>query len=185
MPKVSQEHLDARRAQILDGARRCFARHGYAGATVARLEEEIGLSRGAIFNYFPSKLDLFAELAAGVTVHYTEMIAERGLEAVVRAMAEEDPEWLGVLLEAEARLRHDPQFIAKMEAASEAQSPRATDWFRARQAEGAFRTDVEAADLARFATMVVNGLALRVAGGDPTNAESVVRLLHDALAPRE
>ena len=34
MPKVTQEHLDARRAQILDGARRAFAEHGYDGATV-------------------------------------------------------------------------------------------------------------------------------------------------------
>ena len=37
--------------------------HGYEGATVARLEQEIGLSRGAIFNYFPSKDALFVELA--------------------------------------------------------------------------------------------------------------------------
>ena len=42
MPKVSEDHLAARRAQILDGARRCFAEHGYEGATVRRLEEAIG-----------------------------------------------------------------------------------------------------------------------------------------------
>ena len=33
MPKVTQEHLDARRTQILEGARRAFAEHGYDGAT--------------------------------------------------------------------------------------------------------------------------------------------------------
>ena len=44
MPKVSQEHLEARREQILDGARRAFAGHGYEGTTVTVLEEEIGLS---------------------------------------------------------------------------------------------------------------------------------------------
>ena len=63
MPKVSEEHKERRREQILDGARRCFAQHGYEGATVARLEQEIGLSRGAIFNYFPNKDALFVELA--------------------------------------------------------------------------------------------------------------------------
>ena len=51
--------------QILDGARRAFAEHGYEGATVAGLEREIGLSRGAIFSYFPTKLDLFVALARG------------------------------------------------------------------------------------------------------------------------
>ena len=43
MPKVSPDHLRARRQQILDGARACFARHGYEGATVRVLEEEGGL----------------------------------------------------------------------------------------------------------------------------------------------
>ena len=63
MPKISEERKAERREQILAGARRCFAEHGYEGATVARLEREIGLSRGAIFNYFPSKEELFVELA--------------------------------------------------------------------------------------------------------------------------
>src|SRR3569833_347889 len=45
MPRVSQDHLDARRRQILDGSRVCFARYGYEGATVRRLEEPTGLPR--------------------------------------------------------------------------------------------------------------------------------------------
>ena len=64
MPKISEKRRAERHKQILAGARRCFAAHGYEGATVIRLEQEIGLSRGAIFNYFGSKEDLFAELAA-------------------------------------------------------------------------------------------------------------------------
>ena len=43
MPRVSQDQLDARRKEILTGARTCFARHGYEGATVRRLEEEMQL----------------------------------------------------------------------------------------------------------------------------------------------
>ena len=49
MPVVSSSELSQRRQEILDGARRCFAEHGYEGATVRRLEETIGKSRGAIF----------------------------------------------------------------------------------------------------------------------------------------
>ena len=63
MPKVSDEHKERRRDQILDGAQRAFARHGYEGTTVAILEEVTGLSRGAIFNYFPNKQAIFLELA--------------------------------------------------------------------------------------------------------------------------
>lgn len=46
MPRVSEDHLAARRRQILDGARRCFAAYGYDQATVRRLEQTVGLSRG-------------------------------------------------------------------------------------------------------------------------------------------
>ena len=79
MPKVSEEHKERRREQILDGARRCFAQHGYEGATVARLEQEIGLSRGAIFNYFPSKDALFVELALEMSRRLHGHLAQRGL----------------------------------------------------------------------------------------------------------
>ena len=67
MPKITTERRTERREEILDGARRCFAEHGYEGATVTKLEREIGLSRGAIFNYFSSKDDLFLELADATT----------------------------------------------------------------------------------------------------------------------
>src|SRR5215211_9432461 len=53
MPRLTETEKETRRRRVLDGARRCFAHHGYEGATVVRLEAEIGLSRGAIFNWFP------------------------------------------------------------------------------------------------------------------------------------
>jgi len=182
---VSPEHAEARKRQILEGAQRAFAQHGYEGATVAKLEAEIGLSRGAIFNYFGSKQDLFVELAAGVSRRYAELIAEGGLETAVRAMAAEDPAWLGVVLESQARLRHDPEFVRKMEAAYERAAPPLADWFAAQQADGALRDDVDARDLGRFASMVINGYALRIVGGDATDVDALLLLLNDALAPRK
>lgn len=183
MPKVSQEHLDARRAEILLGARRAFARYGYDGTTVARLEAETGLSRGAIFHYFDGKQGLFFELAREGDRRYRRLIVERGFDDALRAMAGEDPEWLGVVLETQARLRHDPAF-EKLMTPSEEEQAQLQDWFAARQADGTFRTDLDLMDVGRFATMVLNGLALRVVGGDPTNIDATIQMLHDALAPR-
>jgi AcrR family transcriptional regulator len=185
VPKVSQEHRDARRAQILEGARRAFARDGYDGATVAKLEEETGLSRGAIFNYFANKQDLFIELAADTSRRYGTLFVEGGLETAIRAMAEEDPAWLGVMLEMDARLRQNPEFMRRMDEMRDDESPKIVDWFEARQADGTFRGDVPALELGRFATMVLNGFALRVLAGDATDVDALVRLLHDALAPRK
>jgi len=183
MPKVSREHVEARRAQILEGARRAFSRYGYDGATVARIEEETGLSRGAIFNYFDGKLDLFVELSREVNRHYTRLVVEQGFDDALREMAGESREWLGVFFETQARLRHDPEFERRMEPPEEEQQ-RLLDWFEARQKDGTFRTDVALRDLGRFATVVLNGLALRVLAGGETDVEATIRLLNDALSPR-
>lgn len=185
MPKRSQEHLDARRAQILAAARGCFAQYGYAGATVARLEEATGLSRGAIFNYFESKQEIFISVAVDVSLRFSETVERGGLEAAVREMAGEDPEFLGMLFEMEGQMRHDEKFVEAFEEQARAAAPRMQAWFEAQQRSGAFRGDVSAVSIARFAAMVINGLALRVAGGDATDVEDTIKLLNDALAPRK
>lgn len=59
MPIVSDAELNRRRHDILVGARKCFAEHGYEGATVRLLEEATGKSRGAIFHHFGDKESLF------------------------------------------------------------------------------------------------------------------------------
>jgi AcrR family transcriptional regulator len=184
VPKVTQAHLDARRAQILAGARRAFAEHGYEGATVARLEEATGLSRGAIFHYYENKNDLFVELAMDMNRRFGDVLRERGLDDALRTIAAESPEWLGVLIETESRLRHDEDFVRRFEAKGQDVSPRVREWFEQQQASGRWRNDISWIELGRFTTAVINGLALRVAGGDPFDVEAMVRLLNDALAPQ-
>jgi AcrR family transcriptional regulator len=183
MPKVTQEHLDARRAEILAGARRAFAEHGYEGATVARLEQATGLSRGAIFHYFENKNDLFVELALETNVRFGSILVESGLDAAFRALAAESPEWLGVLIETESRLRHDEDFVKRFEAKAADTSPPIREWFQAQQAAGKLRDDVSWEEIGRFTTSVLNGLALRIAGGDPFDLEAMLQLLHDAIGP--
>ena len=184
MPKVTQEHLDARRTQILDGARRAFAEHGYEGATVARLEEATGLSRGAIFHYFGNKQDLFVALAWDLNTRLGDILVERGLADAVRALTEESPEWLGVLIEAQTRLRHDPEFVRKLDAREAESSDRIRGWFAEQQTAGRLRDDVPSVELGRFATSVINGVALRIVANDPFDVDTVIQLLNDALAPR-
>ena len=58
MPKVDQEHLDARRQQIVDAARERFATHGFAHTSMADIVTESGLSTGAIYRYFGSKEEI-------------------------------------------------------------------------------------------------------------------------------
>src|SRR3954452_8447019 len=162
MPKVTQEHLESRRAEILDGARRAFAEHGYEGATVVKLEEATGLSRGAIFHYFENKNDLFVELAMDMNTRFGDILLESGLDDAFRALTAESPEWLPVLIESQSRERHDEDFVRRFESKAADTGPRIREWFEQQQAEGRLRGDVSWEELGRFITSVLNGLALRV-----------------------
>ena len=114
MPRVSTDQLAARRQQILDGARSCFSRHGYEGATVRRLEQATGLSRGAIFHHFRDKDALFFALAEQDAQRMVDVVAEQGLVQVMRELLA-SPEslesgWTGTFLEIARRSRTDPGF---------------------------------------------------------------------------
>lgn len=62
MPKVSEEHLEARRQQIIDAAVQCFARSGIHGTSLDDIRLEADLSRGAVYHYFKSKEDIIDAL---------------------------------------------------------------------------------------------------------------------------
>jgi TetR/AcrR family transcriptional regulator, transcriptional repressor of aconitase len=55
MPRVTQDYLNARRSEILDGAARCFARDGFHATSMQDILDETGLSAGAVYRYFRGK----------------------------------------------------------------------------------------------------------------------------------
>ncbi|NEC88293.1 TetR/AcrR family transcriptional regulator [Streptomyces sp. SID12501] len=66
MARVSQEHLDARRRQILDGAALCFARGGFHATSMQDVLKEVDLSAGAVYRYFTGKEELIAAIVIEV-----------------------------------------------------------------------------------------------------------------------
>lgn len=171
VPKVSQDHLDARRRQILDGARQCFARHGYEGATVRRMEEATGLSRGAIFHHFRDKDALFLALAQEEAQRMADVVAAQGLVQVMRELLAhpEERDWLGTRLEVARRLRTDAEFragwaerAAEITAATRARLER-------QRAAGKVRKDVDAGVLTGYLELVLDGLVAHVAMGLPAD----------------
>lgn len=66
MARVSQEHLDARRRQILDGAASCFARNGFHATSMQDVLKEVDLSAGAVYRYFAGKEELIAAIVTEV-----------------------------------------------------------------------------------------------------------------------
>ncbi|MGW4352020.1 TetR/AcrR family transcriptional regulator [Nocardia sp. NPDC004582] len=188
MPKVSDDHLAARRSQILDGARSCFAEFGYEGATVRRLEEATGLSRGAIFHHFRDKDALFLALAQEDAGRMAEVAANQGLIQVMRDMLArpEDFDWLGTRLEIARRLRNDPEFRANWEERSEELTAATVARLERRKAAGALRDDVPTEVLLGYLDLVLDGLIARIASGHAgKNLEAVLDLVEASIRRKE
>jgi len=201
---VSQDQLDARRRQILAGARACFARHGYEGATVRRLEEETGLSRGAIFHHFRDKESLFLAVAEDDAAAMVETVARHGLVQVMRDLLDRagggaaggagggaaggapgDSEvagWLGTQLEVSRRLRTDPEFAKRWAARADAIASATRERLSRQRAAGVLRADVPVDVLAEFLELAYDGLVLRLATGRPsTDLGRVLDLVEAAV----
>jgi TetR/AcrR family transcriptional regulator, transcriptional repressor of aconitase len=175
MPRVSAGHLAARREQILTGARACFSRFGYEGATVRRLEHATGLSRGAIFHHFRDKESLFLELARQDAARMSRVVADQGLVQVMRELLADAAaggsgvSWLGTRLEVSRRLRTDPVFRAEWRQHSE-ELTRAVQGRLTRQREaGVVRADVPVPVLTQYLELTFEGLVSHLAMGLPAD----------------
>jgi TetR/AcrR family transcriptional regulator, transcriptional repressor of aconitase len=92
LPKVDQEHLDARRQQIVNAARDRFSSHGFARTSMADIVAESGLSTGAIYRYFTSKEEIViavCEQASSAFPVALSFEAVNGFLEHVRVMARE------------------------------------------------------------------------------------------------
>ncbi|MFE6969785.1 TetR/AcrR family transcriptional regulator [Isoptericola sp. NPDC057653] len=73
MPRVTEAHREARRAQIRAAALRVFTAKGYQRASISDVVAESGLSAGAIYGHYDGKQALFAAVAQ-------EVLSRRGTE---------------------------------------------------------------------------------------------------------
>ena len=86
------------RAAVLAAAREVFARDGFHGATLERVAEEAGFTKGAVYSAFDSKADLFMAV-------YEARVAERSVraraphETFAQAAREAAQEWRGIMRE--------------------------------------------------------------------------------------
>lgn len=190
MPRVSQDRLDARRQEILAGARACFSRHGYEGATVRRLEEATGLSRGAIFHHFRDKESLFLAVAEDDAAEMVETVAKQGLVQVMRDLltrADDVAEtgWLGTQLEVSRRLRTDKEFADRWAARADAIADATRERLSRQKTAGVLREDVPLETLQRFLELALDGLVMHLGTGRSTaDLSPVLDLVEEAVRRR-
>src|SRR6266571_502765 len=73
----------SRQEEILEAAARLFAEHGYADTDTQLLADELGVGKGTLYRYFPSKQDLFLAAVDRVMHRMTDQI-----ETTIRDIAD-------------------------------------------------------------------------------------------------
>jgi TetR/AcrR family transcriptional regulator, transcriptional repressor of aconitase len=183
MPRVSQDYLDAQRTELLEGARRCFATFGYEEATVVRLEEATGRSRGAIFHHFPTKLDLFLAVLERDAEREAARWEAGSVADVLAGLADEDPDWATVVIEQSRRRRTDPSFQARWQGRTDLVRDALLALVARERAAGRVAPSIPDEVAARFISVVGDGLLLqRAILGEVPHAEEIVALAAAALA---
>ena len=76
MPRVSDAHREQRRQQILDAARRRFARNGFHQTSIQDILTEANLSAGALYRYFRSKEEIIEAIAEDALRQVTAPIGQ-------------------------------------------------------------------------------------------------------------
>src|SRR5947209_7046514 len=146
---MDEELCARRREQILETAAKLFAKHGYADADTQLLAEELGVGKGTIYRYFPSKQDVFLAAADRVMRMLSAQVdaSVQGIEdpldriaAAIRSYLgffAEHPEYVELLMQERAQFkdRKKPTYFAHRERNIE----RWHDLYRSLIAEGRVR----------------------------------------------
>ena len=179
MPKVTDEHRDRRRRQILDAAVACFDRRGLHATTTDEIVAEAGLSAGAIYRYFDSKDAIIEAVAAERHAHERSLLADAlagdAPRASLRSFLERYFVWLGdpdeqrrrrVNVYVWAEALHNPRLAGVVTSglAPLDQSVRAV---RAAVRSGAFPPGLDAEPFVRVVLALLQGFVLQQCW-DPT-----------------
>jgi AcrR family transcriptional regulator len=200
MPKVTEEHVEARRRQILSAALRCFAREGFHRATMQDIFRESDLSPGAVYSYFKGKDELMLAIIAEVmsfvgdaAALMTEPLAEGRLRRPGEALAEiidryQDFE-LGTVVERARIFPHvvgeqqrNPQLNAAVRAALDTLRGGFETLARAAQERGELDAAVDPEEFSRLPISLMQGLLVQVGiYGDELDIDAYARAAAEVI----
>lgn len=123
--KPAQARSRATVEAILEAATRILRDQGLAGLTTNRVAERAGVSVGSLYQYFPSREAILAELVRRLRLSMSARLAEasaamrgRPLDEAIPVMMmasvheyEHEPRLVAALEEAEAQLPRDPEVM--------------------------------------------------------------------------
>jgi AcrR family transcriptional regulator len=196
-----QERAERSRRAILDAATTVFAAEGYTAASLNRIIDRSGLTKGGFYFHFPSKQALalsvvadhqqrwFAEVLAQTSIHDSAVDRLFATPRVIARMATEGrgPDELRQLIDELAR---DPDLREEVCGTLRTWVDVVAEQFAEAQREGAVRADLDPHELAEVAVGSLTGLRTmteQLADGDLVRrVDALIRVVRAAtLTPTE
>ncbi|MER6346473.1 TetR/AcrR family transcriptional regulator [Streptomyces sp. NPDC001595] len=180
MARVSQEHLDARRRQILDAAALCFARNGFHATSMQDVLKEADLSAGAVYRYFSGKDELIRAIVSAVMGEIRDAFEEaarqspppdpdvlvatvlgRTLEARGSLAVDGEPAFPRLVVQVWTETVRDKRLAAVLTEGYDAVRAAWTRVVEVYQERGMMRADLPADDVARTMIAAVQGFIVQ------------------------
>jgi AcrR family transcriptional regulator len=194
MPKVTQEHVEARRRQILSAALRCFARQGFHRTTMQDIFREADLSPGAVYSYFKGKDELIGAIitammsfVGGAAADFSQPLSDGRHRAPGEALAELLRRYqqfeLGTVVERARIFPHlvgeqqrNPQLNAAVRAGIEGLRAGFEDLARKAQERRELDPAIDPAQLSRLLISLLQGLLIQLSVfGDEIDIDAYAR----------
>jgi AcrR family transcriptional regulator len=185
VPKVSADHLAARRRQILAAAARCFARDGFHATSVHDIVRESGISAGLVYRYFTGKDEMIVAIVSewheqrraamdASTVDFDDLAdAYLGLLRSIGDPQARDGLRLGVQVWAEAV--RSPRIGDLTRAGIDGPRGSLAARVRSAQRQGEAPTDLDPDALVRVFIAIYQGLVLQTVLDDGLDHDAFVR----------
>jgi AcrR family transcriptional regulator len=177
-----------RRSEILDAARRCFARSGFHQTSMQQICAEAGMSAGNVYRYFPSKEAIIEGIAERDRAEVAAQLADTqfstdfftAFAALARHyFVERTDEEVGLCAEIMSESRRNPTISRIMGEFDRDVKERLVTMLRSAQARGDVARDADIAAVVEMLMIIADGVWWRRAVDRNLDAEAALPMFFD------
>ena len=182
MPRIIQEYREEVRKKIVEAAYSLFLNKGYHGTTMSAIADVLGVTKTALYQYFPGKEELYAavaehgreELATILERSFNKRDLRTGSEVLFDTLARYTPQFNGIYSEMMLLAAHNEQ-IRTLLRQDRIEDINIVERFIARQQEsGLVSGQLNPRELAITCDALINGLLIDImAGMDKEEAKKI------------
>lgn len=174
MPKVIPEYREAAKDRIKKAAFKIFTKKGYHESTMENIAKEVGVSKGALYQYFKNKRELLNEIVLSYHAMFRDVlrasfgkqdnstIAEEGSEALLQKYRLHHEMFFEVI----AIAGHDEEIKQSLKNEYEKDIKLIEEYLLKQKNFGKLALRIEANTLAQLYVAVYVGMAMKVIMGD-------------------